>query len=164
MSGSVHDFLATRWVVFNVADVAVLIDLIGCAVSLWNTQDTTLKRSHRSGQSSRTQATAAVPLLETSPPRRSFCQCPPWRKEVIPLHTIRRQLARATILASSITVFVIEAAPRIRGVEIPGLSSLSNSSKEVIPMHTIRRQLARAAILASSVAVFVIETAPKIKL
>ena len=35
VSGSVHDFLATTWVVFNVADVAVLVGLIGCTLAAW---------------------------------------------------------------------------------------------------------------------------------
>ena len=30
------------------------------------------------------------------------------------MHTIRRQLIRAAILASSVAVFVVETAPRIR--------------------------------------------------
>ena len=29
------------------------------------------------------------------------------------MHTIRRQLVRATILASSVVVFVVETAPRV---------------------------------------------------
>ncbi len=56
VSGSVHDFLAARWVVFNVADVAVLVGLGGCVIAVWRTQDT---RNH-----------AAAPLQPNKGERR----------------------------------------------------------------------------------------------
>ena len=94
-------------VVFNVADVAVLIGLIGCAVAAWKQHDT------------QTDVFASVPVTILDlvsgdrNPKRSNSRHQIERGEVISMQTVRHQLPRAAIVATAIVAFVLETAPRI---------------------------------------------------
>ncbi len=79
VSGSVHDFLPAGWVVFNVADVAVLVGLVGCVVSLWETQDTGLPH-----------AVASLRSIEQDTGRRSRPRF--WRLRPLGAHSVDAQL------------------------------------------------------------------------